>query len=64
MVCIAILEITGDLGCVRVTTSQENPKCQGVWFSESSDRLPCENQAPQGPSLLASENAVKAFMAR
>lgn len=51
MVCSAILEITGDLGCVRVTTSQENPKCQGVWFSEGSDRSPCENQAPCGTSL-------------
>lgn len=64
MVCSAILEITGDLGCVRVTTSQENPKCHGVWFSESSDRLPCENQAPRGMSLEGSESVVKAFVAR
>lgn len=51
MVCSAILEIAGDLGCVRVTASQENPKCQGVWFSVSSDRLLCESRAPYGTSL-------------
>ena len=66
MVCSAILEIAGDLGCVRVTTSQENPKCQGVWVSESSDCLPRANRAPRVPrrDVLAAEGVGKAFTGR